>query len=587
MREEGTLATLNENAVRMNDSPNVSDPLMDPLGRHGDASGGRFPAPQEQTQATGQRAAGQRAVGQWAAGQRPGGGHDAPQAEMNLQSILRCVPHGLCALDSNWELQWANPALRQWVSPTGKAGDCLSGTPFQVLFGSQDEYRDYQKAALASVRVHGSDTREALLRRADGSRFWCEISIARNDPSETGRGYVAALSDATARKRAEDAEMKASRMEATATLAGGIAHEFNNLMVPVVGYAELLAQDLRDRPEILNMLQIISRSAKRAGELAQQMLAFARSGRFISKAVSLNGVVARAFASGERPAPERIKIERRADARLWDVMADPAQIDQAFRHLLANAVEAIEGEGRIAIATRNVDVDEAFAAAHPGLKAGHHAYLAVEDTGCGMDGATVARVFEPFFSTKFAGRGLGLAAVYGIVKNHGGFISVSSELGKGSVFEVYLPAAIASEIRHLARHEEAPTGSETILIIDDEPLVLHVTGQILERLGYQVLAAPNGKEAVEIAQTFEGEIHLALLDLAMPVMDGKQTFPLLRQSRPAMKIVICSGYDLNATARSLIKAGACGFVQKPFRISAIAPAIRATLDGQGNTPVRA
>ena len=280
----------------------------------------------------------------------------------------------------------------------------------------------------------------------------------------------------------------------------------------------------------------------------------------------------------ERSFPPRVHIERDIAPDLWNVEADPAQMGQVLMNLCINAVEAIPGNGRILLTTRNVELDSSWAGASPDLPPGRYVYLAVEDTGCGMSAKTLERVFEPFFSTKFQGRGLGLAAVYGIIKNHGGRITVYSEPGQGATFKVYLPATSA-EIPAWPKPESGiPSGSETLLVIDDEAIVLDATSKMLERLGYQVLCAHNGEEALEIARSFEGDIHLALLDMGMPVMGGAEAWPRLKEIRPGLKVIVCSGYELDASSQALLDGGASAFLQKPFRVTALAQALRRALE---------
>jgi CheY-like chemotaxis protein len=245
-----------------------------------------------------------------------------------------------------------------------------------------------------------------------------------------------------------------------------------------------------------------------------------------------------------------------------------------------NAAEAIRKEGRILVATHNVELDKPAATRFGELAPGRYVRLAVEDTGCGMSPETASRAFEPFFSTKGQGRGLALAAVYGIVRNHDGQITVSSEEGRGTTVELYFPT-----IERLSRKERLSTelgsteSSRAILVIDDEEVVRQVMQTILERAGYEVLTAVNGPEAIEIARTHSGPIHAALLDMDMPIMDATQVLPLLKKVRPSMRVIICSGYTLDAVARNLLKSGAESFLAKPFRPEALEAEIRRVLGG--------
>ncbi len=438
-----------------------------------------------------------------------------------------------------------------------------------------------------------SDVLGKFRQQASGeTTFALDVPFLRKDGSVIMTDSAAALlsfggescimgvfRDTTDRKKAEAATIRSSRLEATTTLAGGVAHDFNNLMVGVLGNAEFLRDDIGDRPEAADMLAAIARSARRAGELAQQLLSFARGGKYVTAPMSLNDVIQETLRLQDRTFPPRVRIERDIEPELWLAKADRAQFAQVLMSLLINAVEAIDGHGRVVLTTRNVEIEESFAAPRPGLAAGRYAYLCVEDTGCGMDSETQAKVFEPFFSMKLQGRGLGLAAVYGIVKNHGGYISVYSEPARGAAFKVYLPVTDESPVKRRKSVSNVPTGTGTVLVVDDEPSVIDVTKRMLERLGYRTLTASNGHEAVELAKNFDGDIHLAILDMGMPVMGGAEAFPLLMAARPNLKVVVCSGYELDRAAQALLDAGASAFVQKPFRRADLAPVVRAAIDG--------
>ena len=393
-----------------------------------------------------------------------------------------------------------------------------------------------------------------------------------------GTGAVQLVSrDVTAAKRAQEARLRASRMEATATLAAGIAHDFNNLMVTVLGNSELLQTHVEQRSEAVDMLSEISLAAHRAGQLAQQLLAFARGGRYQTALIDLNECVREAVELQARSIPPRIRIEQDLALDPWPVEGDPTQLMQVVVNLLINAVESIEAHGQIRLTTRNLLMDRETDS-RPGMPVGRYTYLAVEDTGCGMEPGVMRRVFEPFFSTKFQGRGLGLAAAYGIVTNHGGHLSVYSEVGSGSAFKVYLPADRHGSQRETGDEAELPGGRETILVVDDDVGVLQVARRMLGRLGYQVLTAEDGQTALDLARDHAGPLDLAVLDLRMPGMDAAEVYPRLCAARPGLKVVLCSGYDLDTSAQSLLDRGADAFIQKPFRTREICLVIRHALD---------
>ncbi len=381
--------------------------------------------------------------------------------------------------------------------------------------------------------------------------------------------------DITERKQAEKNLRQASRIEATTTLAGGVAHDFNNLMAGVLGNAEVLKMRIEKQPDVMEKLERICRAAQRGGDLSQQLLAFTRRGERAPQVLNLNDIIRETLQLQERAFPPRIHITRKLEPILWDTKADQAQMEQVVMNLCLNAVEAIEDQGRLVLSTSNLVITEQTD--HSKLKPGHYVCLTVEDSGSGMAPETKDRVFEPFFTTKFQGRGLGLAAVYGIVKSHDGHISFSSEQGRGCKFEVYLPVALNGFELPDKRSESIPSGTETILVIDDELMILEVTQAILEHLGYHVLVAENGREAIDIARSFDGIIHLSILDIGMPVMGGTDAYRLLMEARPEMKVLISSGYELDESARELLNAGASAFIAKPYRASSLGRELRKAL----------
>lgn len=389
---------------------------------------------------------------------------------------------------------------------------------------------------------------------------------------------ITAVRDISERKKTEKIMLKASRMEATTTLAAGIAHDFNNLMVGVLGNADLLKLQYDTKPDTLNKLNSIADSAFKAGDLAKQLLAFARGGKYQPMIMNLNDSIQETLRLNESTFPSCIHIQRDLDPNLLNIKADPTQMNQVVMNLYINSVEAIENNGKIIITTRNIVIDEKFVPSHPPLKAGCFVYFSIEDTGCGIDTNTLSKIFEPFFSTKSHGRGLGLAAVYGIVKNHEGYIYVNSKVGIGTTFKIYLPSTELEVPIKQKKVGTTPSGTETILIIDDKVMILNVVQNILEKFGYRVLLAHNGQEAVDIVQNFEGDIHLALLDMGMPILGGTEAFPLIKKARPQIKIIICSGFELDIAAQKLLDAGADSFIQKPFRMQKLTQEIRRILD---------
>lgn len=392
------------------------------------------------------------------------------------------------------------------------------------------------------------------------------------------RELQATIKMALYKSKADSAIRAASRMEATATLAGGIAHDYNNLMTVVLGAANLVREDLGDAHPNAAMLKEIESAARKASELAQRLLAFARGGAYQMEEVDLNGVVRETLQVQERMLHSGIEMKCVLDGKLWQTTADRAHLAMLLADLCVNAAEAIEEHGTIAVTTRNAHVDLELAKKNTGMKPGRYAVLSVEDNGRGMSADVLARAFEPFFSTKFQGRGLGLASVYGIVKNHGGYIATESEKNKGTTCTVYLPAADVAASEPVLKPPTTTKGTETILVVDDEMPVLTLVAKVLKRLGYQVLTAHGGRAAVDLVREYEMDIHLALLDMGMPEMDGPTAFPQLITARPDLKVLLFSGYELDTTAQALLDAGANGFLKKPVTPKTLGEEVRRVLD---------
>lgn len=379
-------------------------------------------------------------------------------------------------------------------------------------------------------------------------------------------------------QRTTEARELAARMEATATLAAGVAHDFSNLMSGVMANCELLREDVAPDPAARRTLETIFECAQRGGLLAQQLVAFARGGKYQPAVIDLNDLVEETLRVEAHTLDAGIVVEPELARGLPLVEADPVQLSQVASNLHRNAVDAIRahgGTGTIRFETAAVTLGDRREAPLRDLPAGPYVVLTVRDTGPGMSEETRARIFEPFFTTKQSGRGMGLAATYGIVTNHGGVIVVTSEEGRGSTFAVYLPVA-AGPFRPSPQPGVVPPlarPSTTVLLVDDEVAILSATRRLLERRGYHVLTAESGGEAVHIAQNSAGPIHVVLLDLRMPGMSGVEAFAPLVAARPDTKIVLSSGYELDDQARALLDRGAVAFVRKPFGVEELTQVI--------------
>ena len=434
---------------------------------------------------------------------------------------------------------------------------------------------------LLKQNVEGKTTGpdEFTLKRKDGVEVIVEI---RNLPTKiNNKDIVLGIArDISERKRLEDKLLQTHKMEAIATLAGGIAHEFNNALTSVVGNIQLLEMDFADNKAVTGHTDAMKTSSHRMVNLTSQLLAYARGGRYQAKTMSMSDFVEDTLPIIKSNIDPSIRLETDLPRDIFSVEADPAQMQMVLSAVVSNSTEAIEGDGRIRITCSNKEIDATFVKNHPELTPGNYVCLTVEDDGKGMDEETLSKIFDPFYTTKFMGRGLGMAAVYGIIRNHDGWITVDSELNKGTIVRIYLPAIEAEEIKKEAIVEsttEMPKGEGTILIIEDEEMVMNVIRAVLERLGYRMLEAKTGREAVEIAKTFDGDIDLAILDIKLPDIQGDKVYPLIMEARPNLKVIVCSGYSID-TARGILDAGAQDFIQKPFNVKDLSQKLRKILE---------
>ncbi len=392
---------------------------------------------------------------------------------------------------------------------------------------------------------------------------------------------IAVQHDVTERKLLEQQFRQAQKMEAIGQLAGGVAHDFNNLLTAILGYAELLAEKLKDRPREAEDLDEIRKAGERAASLTRQLLAFSRQQVFERKVLDLNRLIAEIEKMLRRLIGEDVDLVTVLDPALAYVWADAGQLEQVVMNLAVNARDAMPRGGKLTIETSNVELDEEYARLHTPVRPGRYVMIAVSDTGVGMDAATRSRIFEPFFTTKERGKGtgLGLATVYGIVKQSGGYIWAYSEPGKGSTFKIYLPPADQSLLPEEDRVGETPSvrGTETVLLVEDEESVRTLSRAILESYGYRVLEAAGAEEAIETVRAYQQPIHLLLTDVIMPSMGGPDLASRIRTLRPGIKVLYMSGYtDETIFRHGHLEQGRL-FLQKPFTPEALARKVREAL----------
>jgi PAS domain S-box-containing protein len=422
-----------------------------------------------------------------------------------------------------------------------------------------------------------------LLERDRSGMAYLEIVITpmEGGTNRSASGYLVQIQDITRRKLAEEEkkELQVQRMESIYTLAGGIAHDFNNALSGITGNIELLKMDLPNTASIDRYVEAMNNAAQRMVHLTDQLLAYARGGKYWPTNISLSEFVEETLPMIQHKIGPAICIKTNLAGDIFNVEADMTQMHMALSAVVINAAEAIEGQGQIIIRTSNKEIDEGVAKYNPGLKPGRYSCLTVQDDGKGMDEETKRKIFEPFFTRKFQGRGLGMAAVYGIVKNHGGWISVESQLGKGTVVRIYLPAVEDKPKEIIKPKTELARGTGTILIIEDEEPVMDVTRTILKRLGYHVLTARTGMEGVNIGRSYDGDIDLAIMDIYLPDMRGDVIYNLLMEARNNLKVIICSAYSFDDPAQKILNAGAQAFMHKPFKLAALSEKVKNVLEG--------
>jgi len=419
---------------------------------------------------------------------------------------------------------------------------------------------------------------EYELLRKDGSRFPGAIQSARFLVDGIPAGLRGVVLDLTEIKSLESQLFQAQKMEAIGTLAGGIAHDFNNLLTGIQGRAALMALDLDTRHPLQEHLRGIETHVKTAADLTRQLLGFARGGKYEVLPRDLNEILEKSADMFGRTRKE-IRIHRRLQDGIWPVEADRSQMEQVLLNLFLNAWQAMEGNGDLFLETQNVELDPG-ASDSLGVPPGRFVKVKVTDTGSGMDAQTLKRIFDPFFSTKEKGRGtgLGLASAYGIVKNHGGIITAESRPGRGATFTFFLPATDKAVEKHVEQEAAPLKGSESILLVDDEEMVLEVGAAMLKHLGYRVIQARGARQALNTYRVRAAEIQLVILDVIMPEMTGEAVYAELRRINAEVRVLVSSGYSVDEQARGLLEHGCRGFIQKPFGIAELSLKVREVLE---------
>jgi two-component system cell cycle sensor histidine kinase/response regulator CckA len=489
------------------------------------------------------------------------------------------------------EVFWMSDAQSKRLLYVSPAYEEIWGRSCQTLYDDPNSWQDTlhpdDRARILGdmrkrVKHGGHDTQFRIVRPDGGVRWIWDRSFPVCD--EEGRVYrfVGIAEDITERKRLEEQFRQAQKMEAVGRLAGGVAHDFNNMLTAITGYSDLIRADSDPAAAVFRNAEEIRKAAQRAATLTRQLLAYSRHQVLAPRVVNLNTVVADLEKMLRRLISEEVTLSLRLDPALRRIEAEPGQLEQVIMNLSVNATDAMPQGGSLTIGTANAELDEAYAWAHADVQPGAYALLTVADTGHGMTDAVKARLFEPFFTTKAPGKGtgLGLATVYGIVKANGGHIEVETAPGRGTTFKVYFPQVMenARPDQGEARPAGPATGTETILLVEDEEVVRNLTRTVLQRNGYRVLEACHGVEALDLCRQHGGPIHLLVTDVVMPQMNGRDLAQRLARFRPETKVLFMSGYTGFLDEPLGLPDGSAAFLQKPFAPDALVRQVRTLLD---------
>ena len=492
------------------------------------------------------------------------------------QAVLQSSPLAIWALDREGKITFWNPAAERMFgwSQAEVIDRQLPIIPEEL----QGEHRQWLELFLRGESLSGVERTRV---RRDGSRI--EVSIWTAPLRDAGgkiSGTLAIDGDITQRKVLEEQFRQSQKLEAIGRLAGGVAHDFNNLLTVIMGYVEMLILEASDRPELVDYAQEVQYAADRASALTAQLLAFSRRQLSQPKVLDLNEVVTHSMKLLRRVIGEDIEIASHLDPQLAQVKVDPIHIDQVIMNLVVNARDAMGHGGRLTIDTANVMLDEDYVGLHIGVKPGPYVMLAISDTGTGMSDQTKSRLFEPFFTTKDAGKGtgLGLSIVYGIVKQNAGEIMVYSELGRGTTFKIYLPAAaMPADLAAAEQRAHGMHGSETVLLCEDEGGIRKLVAAMLTKQGYKVLEAEKPPDAITILREYKGVIDLLLTDIVMPQINGFELARLARESRGQIHVLYMSGYTDNHVGANWTVDPNTPFLHKPFSATTLAHKVRDAL----------
>ncbi|MGB3211317.1 MAG: PAS domain S-box protein [Desulforhopalus sp.] len=501
------------------------------------------------------------------------------ESEKKYRNIIASIEDSYYEMDLRGNLTLVNLAM---CTMLGYGTDTLLGMNIARYMSEQTvrKMRDSFNTVLVT-ELPGEMLELELCRKNGDIRYAETVVSAIRSEDDRITGFRGIARDITQRKSLEKSKkileerlQHSQRLESMGTLAGGIAHDFNNLLMGIQGRAALMQNDLSDQHPHFAQLESIQKYVEDASSLTTRLLGFARGGKYEVRPVDLNTLIEKGIQMFGRTRRE-ITINTTLKSNLWPVEVDSNQFEQVLVNLLVNAGEAMPEGGTVGIVTTHVIVGKDDAVFYD-IKPGNYVQLTLSDTGKGIDEKVMSKIFDPFFTTKTIGRGsgLGLAMVYGIIRNHSGAISVKSELNAGTDFTIFLPATdkeIPTEIT--VKPAPAKSGSETILLVDDEPMIIEVGREILALLGYDVLTATSGEEALDIFEDKQDRIDLLIIDMIMPKMGGGELFDQLKRMNPTVNVLLSSGYSIEGQAREILKRGCRGFIQKPFSVSQLSDKI--------------
>jgi len=497
------------------------------------------------------------------------------ESEMRYRAVVQDQTELICRFTPDGKLSFVNEAYCRYF---GKDADALVGRSFMAMI--PEEEHEMVKTHFASIdRDHPVFKREHRVIGPDGEISWQRwTNRAIFDESDQLVELQAVGRDVTERKRAEAQLQQAQRLESIGTLAGGTAHDFNNILMGIQGNVSIVLLDMDESNPHYDRLKCIEGQVQSGARLTSHLLGYARKGKYQVKPFSLNRLVKETSYTFGRTRKD-VTIHQHLAADEHAVEGDLGQIEQVLLNLFVNAAEAMPDGGKLILETMNVTHEDMQGRLYEPAR-GSYILLKVTDTGTGVDKELMDRIFEPFFTTKEMGRGtgLGLASAYGIIKAHEGYIDVDSRKGRGTTFSIYLPASGKGALKTVGAPENVVKGAETVLLVDDEAVVRNASRELLGAMGYRVLTAKDGQEAVALYKEHQGDIDIVLLDIVMPNMGGREAYNTLKKINPDIKVLLFSGYSIDGQAREILERGADAFIQKPFNINALSGKLREVLD---------